>query len=288
MRLVRNIIILTLAVLCSMSCKMISQIIHDGDVLARVGKEKLYKETVEPLVPRGLSVEDSLAFINRYAQAWVEDEVYAQQAQARLGKDVKDIQEQVARYRRSLLKYRYEQEYVAEKLDSLVQDDEIAAYYDAHKQDLKISYPIVKAIYVRMLPDSPNADAVEKELFPKKNASSDKLDSLVFASAERYTDFGGEWVEIMALAREFSLDYGTLIASMKDSKIDITDADGKRHLAKVTGYMKAGSVPPVEYCKEKIRDVIVSARKKALLNCLEQELLEDAREQGLFEIYQEQ
>lgn len=288
MRIVRHILMAILLVLGMDSCKMISGIIHDGDVLARVGDEMLFKDVVAPLVPKGISSADSLEFVKRYADSWVLDQVYAQQAQARLGKDVGDLEEQVAQYRRSLLKYKYEQLYVGERLDTVVSEEEMNAYYEAHKQDFRLQLPIVRAVYVRTLPDSPNAEAVRKALFPSKKKASDAvLDSLVFASAERYTDFGGRWVEMTSLAREFSTDYGTIVAAMKDSKIDITDADGKRHLAKVSGYMKTGAVPPIEFCRERIKEVILNSRKKALLNCLEQELLEDARQSGLFEIYQD-
>ena len=49
--------------------------------------------------------------------------------------------------------------------------------------------------------------------------------------------------------------------------------------------MKAGDVPPEEYCEERIKDIIISGRKHKLLTTLEQDLIEDAKAKEKFEIY---
>ena len=42
---------------------------------------------------------------------------------------------------------------------------------------------------------------------------------------------------------------------------------------------------PVEYCSAAIRNIILSERKHALVKGLEQDLLDNALETGLFEVY---
>jgi hypothetical protein len=49
--------------------------------------------------------------------------------------------------------------------------------------------------------------------------------------------------------------------------------------------MQKGEVAPLEYSAPAIRDIIISARKQALISTLEQDLLNDARENGQFVIY---
>ena len=41
----------------------------------------------------------------------------------------------------------------------------------------------------------------------------------------------------------------------------------------------------LEFCEEKIKDIIISARKQNLIMNLEQDLLNDARENGQYIIY---
>ena len=46
-----------------------------------------------------------------------------------------------------------------------------------------------------------------------------------------------------------------------------------------------GDKAPVEYSTPMIKDMIISARKQALISGLERDLLNDARENGNFVIY---
>ena len=46
-----------------------------------------------------------------------------------------------------------------------------------------------------------------------------------------------------------------------------------------------GSPAPLEYCEERIRDIILSARKHELVTGLERDLLNDARNKEKFVIY---
>ena len=48
---------------------------------------------------------------------------------------------------------------------------------------------------------------------------------------------------------------------------------------------KPGTVAPLEYCTDRIREIILSNRKHALLAGLEQDLLKDALEQEKLIIY---
>ena len=73
---------------------------------------------------------------------------------------------------------------------------------------------------------------------------------------------------------------------MRNSFVEMTDAEGRICLAYISDYMRSGNVPPVEFCRDIIENVIISARKQTLLNDLERDLLEDARVNGVFEIFE--
>ena len=62
------------------------------------------------------------------------------------------------------------------------------------------------------------------------------------------------------------------------------DSSGKMNVAYIEDYIAAGDRAPLEYCRERIKDIIVSVRKQTLINNLERELLDDARAKGKFEI----
>lgn len=81
------------------------------------------------------------------------------------------------------------------------------------------------------------------------------------------------------------MDYTIMLGQMKNRWIDHVDTLGVARMAYVPAIMQKGEVAPLEYSAPSIRDIIISARKQALISTLEQDLLNDARENGKFVIY---
>ena len=63
------------------------------------------------------------------------------------------------------------------------------------------------------------------------------------------------------------------------------DGDANISVAFIVDYRRAGEIAPVEYCEDRIKDIIISGRKHELLAGLERDLIEDAKVKENFEIY---
>ena len=57
---------MAVAVAALPSCKAISSLIHDGEVVARLGDHKLYRSELDDVIPKGTSPEDSVNLANLY------------------------------------------------------------------------------------------------------------------------------------------------------------------------------------------------------------------------------
>jgi len=270
--------------LCLQSCDYISSILHDEDVVAQVNGHKLYKSDLAAVVPAAISPEDSIALVRKYMDNWATDIVFYEIAQEQLSKNEQNVDNELEDYRRSLLKYRYEQLYIDQRLDMDVSDEEVRKYYDDNLENFRLRVPIVKATFVRISKTVPEYELVRKKMSSSAEEDMMLLDSLASKCAERYTDYSRQWVDMVTLAHDFGTDYGSLMSQMKDSFIEIDEYD-KTNLAYVQSFVKAGSIPPVEYCSTDIKDVIISQRKRALVAALEHDLLEEARKNENYIIF---
>lgn len=259
--------------------------LHDDQVVARAEGKKLYKSEVVKYIPHGIPAEDSIALADQYIKAWAAELIMNAMADKQLTKKEKDVSSELEDYKSSLLKYRYEQKYIADRLDTAVTDNQIEEHYKSNPNLYVLSVPIVKARYMRLPKASSMKDDLVKLLPGKKDGDLALLDSLSRTYADKYVDYGDEWMDIVALSREYGMDYGTLIGAMDGPVIDIVDEQGTDHIAYITDYMRRGSVAPIEYCRDKIREMIVSQRKYALSRALEQDLLDDALKKGNFVVY---
>ena len=254
-------------------------------MVAKIGNHKLYASDLNAYIPDSASPEDSTRLALQYINSWASDMAFIDVAEKELSKSEKNVDKELEDYRRSLLKYRYEQKYVNQRLDTAVTDAQIEKYYEAHIETFKLSLPIAKARFLSISSDSPNLEIIKKKMKSDKPEDQMEADSVASYSAFRYTDFGGKWIDLVRLSREFVTDYGTVFSMLKDGVVEIPDDNGNLNIAYIGSLKKAGETGPVEYYRERIKDIILSTRKQALLNGLERDLIENARNQENFVIY---
>ena len=286
MKRLLNIIAAIIIVLPSLSsCRAISSFLKGGDVVAEVGSEKLYRSDLDAVIPKGVSQEDSVYLAKQYINTWATELVYLGIAEQQLSKTEKDVTKELEDYRKSLLKYRYEQLYVNERLDTAVSDDLVEEYYNAHQDKFVLSRPLVKARFLSISDDSPAKEQIRKRMSSDEVEDLIEADSLAYSSAYKFTTWSDAWVDVTVLAREYSMNYETMLSQMKNKWIEQVDTLGVARVAYIKDVMKKGEVAPIEYSAPSIKDIIISARKQTLISTLEQDLLNDARENGKFVIY---
>ncbi|MBR2128900.1 MAG: hypothetical protein IJ940_08570 [Bacteroidales bacterium] len=284
-RIVNITAILVIVLPAFSSCRAISNFLRSEEVVAEVGLTRLYRSDLDAVMPKGMSAEDSTSLAEQYINAWASDLVYVNMAEQQLSKAEKDVTKELEEYRKSLLKYRYEQLYVNERLDTAVSDDMVEDYYNAHKDNFVLGRPLVKARYLCIHTDSPSLDAIRKRMGSAKVEDVMEADSLAFSSAMEFSTWNDDWIDVTVLAGKFDMSYDVLMSSMRDRWIRQDDTLGVTDLAYVSEIIRAGDLAPVDYVSHQIKDIIISSRKHALISTLEQDLLNDARENGQFVIY---
>lgn len=282
---VRCIFVLGIALLTFSSCRAISSLLYDDEVVAEVGRHYLYRSEVASLIPDGTSEEDSLRLALQYVNSWATDLIFLDVAEAQLTKDELDVSEELEEYRRSLLKYRYEQRYINERLDTMVADSQIDDYYLEHVENFVLEVPVVKARFLRISADSPNLGVIRKKMSSSLIEDLEAADSLSYFSAVKYTDYNGGWTDMVSLSREFGTDYAELLSLMRNGFIEKEDEYGKMNVAYIADFIPAGEIAPLEYCRPRIRNIIISVRKQKLISDLEQDLLADARDKGKYKVF---
>jgi len=267
------------------SCKAITSFFTGDEIVAVAGSEKLYRSDLERVLPKGIPAEDSTRLAMQYIATWASDIVYVSIAEEQLSKSEKDVTKELEDYRKSLLKYRYEQLYVNERLDTAVTDSQVQDYYDAHQDKFMLQRPVVKARFLAIFSDSPAKEQIRRRMSSDDVNVLVEADSLAFSAAHRYVGWNDEWIDVAALAKEFGMDYTEVLAKRKGDWVEVEGEDGLSRIAYISDMVKDGELAPVEYAAQSIRDMIISTRKQRLIMTLEQDLLKDARDNGKFVIY---
>lgn len=285
----RNIVHLLAAVLpiviMNASCEVASSLVHDDQPVAKVGREKLYRSEVESMIPDMVSPEDSANIAERYINLWAIDRLYVKVAEEQLSKSEMDVSDELETYRRSLVRYRYEQRYLNERLDTMITDAQIKNYYDANQDEFVLARPLLKLRFVDVMKDSPDKDELLRLMSSDRYDDLKKADSLARVSALRYFDNSDSWMDAGELARYFGVPVDKMFAAMDEDMIIIEPEGRGDMLAAYVCDMINSGVAPVEYCSSAIRDIILSNRKHELLAALERDLLDNALDSKQFVIY---
>ncbi|MFA6591847.1 MAG: hypothetical protein WCR48_00035 [Bacteroidales bacterium] len=258
---------------------------HKDDAVASVGRHRLYRSQLNQFLPKGVSAEDSTKLALQYINSWASEQLFLDVAEKQLSKEEKDVTTELEDYKKSLLKYRYEQRYINERLDTSVTEAQIEEYYDNNRSKFRLETPVVKASFLKISKDSPNLDILRHLMTSRDEDDVHLADSLAYMSARDYTDFDYRWVEASRLAEKFGIDYVSMLSRMSHSFIEGSDSEGNLNLAYVFQMIGEGEYAPVEYSSARIKDIILSARKHSLVSTLEQDLIEKARDEENFVIY---
>ena len=289
--------IFILALLALVSCKAVNHLqetaseLFRGEVVARVGDHRLHRSELESYIPAGVSAEDSAALARQYIQTWAEDLLMLDMAEEQLSDEEKDVSAELEGYRRSLLKYRYGQLYIQQRLDTLITEDEVAAYYRQNQDRFRLERPILRTRYLVIPADSRSIKRLKAQMSSDDDMEVMETDSLAASVAIKYVNAADGWTDALVVAREAGMEYRTLVSGFKSTSfqksrfVESQDEYGNLHAVYVVEMVQEGKTAPLEYCEERIRDLILSSRKHNLEESLEKNLLENARKNNKFVIY---
>lgn len=266
-------------------CQAIQSFIHDDKVVARVGKHKLYESEVNAYIPSGVSIADSTNLALQYINTWATDIIFSDMAQSQLSKAERDVTAELEAYKRDLLRFRYEQRFIGDRLDTLVTEDQMLDFYEKHKNLFTLDRPILKVRFVDILKNMDKKDQIIRLMSSNKPKDMDEVEGLANKYAIKYFDKSYEWMDAAVLAREFGTDYGQMLAKMNQSYIRMESEDAADIKVAYVREIRRSGVAPFDFCTDRIREYILSGRKHDLLVALEQSLLKGASDDGQFVIY---
>ncbi len=277
--------LLSLSIFAVTSCNAVQNLIHDDVVVAKVGKHKLYRSELRKYIPAGVSSSDSTNLALQYINSWATGQLYSDMAVSQLSKADQDVTSELESYRRSLLRFRYEQQFVNERLDTLITEDQMMSFYKSHQSLFNLERPILKVRFIDIVKTSEQRESLIKKMSSNRPSDVVAVDSLARVFAIKYFDNSQTWMDASTLAKEFGTDYLTMLSQYRNNYITIESSDMADVKVAYVREMKKSGVAPYEFCIDRIREYILSERKRELLVALEQRLLDEASDKGQFVIY---
>ena len=257
----------------------------DRVVVAECYGQKLYVEDLEGVVPADASRMDSIARVNAFVDSWIRTQLLIHQAEINLPPEQLDFSRQLQDYRNSLTIYAYESQMIEQYLDTVVSEEEIADYYEGHKENFQLRATMVKAAYVVLDESCKCVKDFTQVMSRRDTLIMAELDEL----AEQYAVSSfldvDTWIRLDDLLKTVPMEIYNTESFLKRNRFVSFEKDDLLYLVRFEDYLMEKSVSPLEIEGENIKGIILLKRKKELLQRMNAELYERAEKEKVFEIY---
>jgi len=254
--------------------------------IAKVGDRYLYPSDLPEAITFGLTPEDSSSISKKYINKWIRKQLLLQRAELNISTNQqKEINNQLEETRASLMIYQYEKQMINQKLDTIVEDDEITRYYNENLSNFALDENIIKALFVKLSKDAPNISRVRNWYRSDRNEDLTELESYCFQFAEKYDYFDEDWISFDNLLRELPMIVDDQERYLRYNSYYETEDSLFHYFINIRDYRLKTTTSPIEYITDNILTIILNNRKIQFLIDLENNIYNDAINRQEFEVY---
>ncbi|WP_298420499.1 peptidyl-prolyl cis-trans isomerase [uncultured Kordia sp.] len=258
----------------------------DGEPIARVGENYLYKSDIAPLLSENTSQEDSTIIVTNYINRWATQQLFIQKAKINLSQEKQTaFDELVEEYRKDLYIEAYKEAVVKKTIDTTVTGFDEAAYYDSNKENFKLNEELLKLRYISISKDNSNIEEITERF--ERFDTEDKiiLDSLAI-QFNNYSLNDSIWVKATQVFNKIPVitteNKAKYLKKSQFSKIE--DSIGL-YLVRIEDMIGRNDIAPLAYVRPTVQQIILNKRKLEFIRKLEKDITKDAVKRKQFEIY---
>jgi hypothetical protein len=273
-----------LAVLCSFGCSL-PWSKEQEPTLARVGEQLLLRSELQEVVPIGLTPQDSAAMAQEYVRTWCMEQVLLAKAEENLADTEKDFENRLRDYRNSLVLYAYEQRLIDQKLDTVVRNDDVRAYYEAHADNFVLKDDFLRTRWFKV-PMSSSSDMRKVESW-WRSTSTEQAHDLEVWLARQGIGFEGNsegWTSLTNVSAQVPIPVVGAADLLRAQKILVKDST-HAYFLDVIEHRAKGTVSPLELAAADIRAILLDQRKVKLVQDMHEGLYQQALATKQVEIY---
>ena len=255
--------------------------------LARVYDKYLYKSDVQNIFNESMTRADSLQVLKAFVDRWIRKQLMLNRAEKNLSTEQKDVSQQLDDYRSSLLIFKYEQEFIQQRMDTFVSTSELEKYYNENLPNFTLNEHIVKALFIKIRKDDTYYERIKDLYRSDKEDDIKTLDNLAYQVAVKYDYFNDSWVPLSSILREFPKPIENVDEILSRNKYIEYEDETFAYLLNIRDIVKKGEVSPFSYEQNNVKSILLNKRKQRLIMDIEAKIYNDARNHNHFNVYVE-
>lgn len=265
------------------SCQ--NKVDQNGEVVASVYGKNLYKTDLENISFEGITYNDSVMRARAFIDKWIKNQLLLRQAENNLDPKQLDFSKRLEEYKNSLVINKYETELIIQNLNTEITDEQILGYYNSNSGEFRLNRNIVRLAVVSLPKDSNKKWIFTKLMRDYDILMLDSISSMADNYAETYDINVEQWYNFEEIIDKYNLKVENQEHFLKNNKFLTVNNGDLSTLIRFCEYRLIGDDSPCELQSDRIKYIILSSRKKELLEKLYDDLYTKAIQEKAFEIY---
>lgn len=230
--------------------------------------------------------EDSIDFVKRYIKSWVKKQVILKKSEKNIESSLEEIEKKVADYRFDLMVFEYQKKYINDKLNMVISEEEIKTFYEDNKSNFELKQNIVKCEYARIPISTPRIKKAISWFKSGKQKDKTKFKEFVLQFSDSYSFDDNIWYDFNEIVNNTPFaSYQNQTKFLKGRKYSQESDSTHIYLLKILKYKISDEISPLEFVRDRIKDIIINKRKVELIKELEEGIYKQAKKNKDFEIF---
>ena len=259
------------------SCSSDKEELDKGKLIAQAGNSFLYESELMDKIPSGLEKEDSLDFLSSYVNSWINNKLVLQKAEEILPSQSKDIKLRLEKYKEDLLSFEFEQMYIREKLDTVIDSIEIREYYNTNKDKFMLKDYIVKCMFLKINKSTPEIKDIKKAYLLKTDDDDIYVRTYAQKYALKFHHNPNNWIYFNEISSKIPLENYNKLKIIKSKKKFSFEKNDAIYFVNIYDYKIKDDYSPISFETNKIKNIILNARTNEIRKGLREELYKDAQ-----------
>lgn len=260
---------------------------EERKLIAQVYDYKLYEDELLERIPKGINYDDSVLLVSDYINQWTHHHAILQKAKTndlKIESEELELEKQVEEYRNTMLIYRYTKRLIEQKLDTIVDYEEVEVYYNAHKEEFTLKDDIVQVAFLKLPLESKNLKQIRKLLRDYKEEDNIKIRKIAEDKAVNYFLDDNTWILFDDLLKEVPLQtYNKSLYLQNNKFIEVKDSLFT-YMLRINNYRIQDNLSPLSFEYDRIRTIIINMRKMELIERMKRDVFIEAQEKGAINI----
>jgi hypothetical protein len=251
-----------------------------GEILVRV-KDKIFTwDDLKRQIPNGISSADSLMRAENIIKKWVVDALMDEAAYQNIGDDKAEIDQLVNEYRRSLMRHRFQERIIRDKVSAGISEYEQVKYYEENKQQFVLNKNLIRGLFIKVPVDAPGLNNVRKWYVSVSDESLEKIEKYSIQNAIIYDYFYDHWVNFDEIIVKIPHRFPNPTQFLRtNNHLEISDST-HIYFLNISEKLLVGNMAPFDYVQTQIQGMLMNKRKIDYLREFGENLYRDAVKNG--------